>query len=1108
VVERILAGDMEEAKAALTVAVKHDPNAEQFAYRCDACHEPHGLTMNANGNPNIAMLKGSVEVMNYSVPGSGSNATTLISMVFESRTGADSFDDGSTQGNNVCVQCHQNNPRPNGTTTTMASVDGDHTGLDDYSNNEQGNNCVACHQHDYDASVSTVDGFMPLSCDGCHGYPPTSDAHPKHVGSYGYNCNVCHQNAGVHNNISPVANTTAYNALADSTLSNRIDVVFDTTNPSGAYTPAKGSRAGVGQGICTGLYCHGDTFTISAGGSDTTPVWNSTASGACGACHSVSDPGSSSHTQHVSMASTFGIAPLGCGDCHTPGTPASGTHVVGTQPNFIGSILYTGTVSDGDNSAARGSCGVNDCHNDGTGSASATAYTWGSSYADCSLCHAASPVTVAHDEHLAHPTVDCMDCHDATSSTSMSGKATHIDGDVTMANGASAYNGTTTVGDGGAFGTCDTGACHDAITDIAWNAAPTGCADCHYNTLDVNSFNGRDETASVVASAEWSAYGHSAQGAGVACSDCHDLAGTSHDFSATLSAGNAFRLNGTFTSGTGCNTQAAGCHSIAVVNHSAAAITGAGGSLNYTWSLAPECLNCHDPHGDGSNSFMISREIWDEETGTFTTTGTPPAMPTEQLSLAYTDTTTGITSAQVSYADTTVYSSICQECHTQTGGGLGFVDGLYANYSGHAGYPGNPGDCDQCHKHDTGFTAGCAGCHAYPPTSGAHQAHGGTAGGKPEFNCETCHGPNPGSATWHNQSSVSTYDPDVHFDNITLSSDLNTTLRGAENAYYNTTWTRSGASVAPSVTKSAAYAFQCSNVYCHGLESVTWTWDADAAGNPASAQAYITCGGCHGLGGDVDGDGAIDSASFRSRGGTLYQATNTAANYAGPLSGYSRGGHGDTLINNGPWAEDTAPGLSLPLACTECHDSSTDHFPVDSADRYRVGTVITNDALQTTVTNLCINCHTDNTSFKFRASPKHPSDHFTLWGGGGTVDVFVGDTGMSVYSTHDPVNVSGLGYHIDQYVDHWFEWGNEATTDTADDFQPFLPLGDSLDSAWNANNDTGDRVTCVTCHNPHGSDLFVNGGTPGSAGTEAQIPANKMLRLRDIDGELCGACHN
>ncbi|MDT8367541.1 MAG: hypothetical protein RRA15_13855, partial [bacterium] len=67
---------------------------------------------------------------------------------------------------------------------------------------------------------------------------------------------------------------------------------------------------------------------------------------------------------------------------------------------------------------------------------------------------------------------------------------------------------------------------------------------------------------------------------------------------------------------------------------------------------------------------------------------------------------------------------------------------------------------------------------------------------------------------------------------------------------------------------------------------------------------------------------------------------------------------------------------------------------------------------------------------------------------------------------------------------------------------------DSLDSAWNANNDTGDRVTCVTCHNPHGSDLFVNGGTPGSAGTEAQIPANKMLRLRDIDGELCGACHN
>jgi hypothetical protein len=48
-------------------------------------------------------------------------------------------------------------------------------------------------------------------------------------------------------------------------------------------------------------------------------------------------------------------------------------------------------------------------------------------------------------------------------------------------------------------------------------------------------------------------------------------------------------------------------------------------------------------------------------------------------------------------------------------------------------------------------------------------------------------------------------------------------------------------------------------------------------------------------------------------------------------------------------------------------------------------------------------------------------------------------------------------------------------------------------------------VTCITCHNPHGTDLFVSGETPGS-GSTTSLP-NGMLRLRDRDDELCGACH-
>ena len=695
---------------------------------------------------------------------------------------------------------------------------------------------------------------------------------------------------------------------------------------------------------------------------------------------------------------------------------------------------YAGTVT-APFATTFGTCTTADCHNDGTGVAVQTP-VWGTASADCSICHPATP-TQAHGAHLAHPTVDCTDCHSATSETSMAGQTSHINGTVDVAAKASAYSGTVTVGDGGAFGTCDSGACHDAATDIAWNAAPTDCTDCHYNSADVNNFDGQDETASVVASGEWASWGHSAQG--VACSDCHD------------------------------------------------------------------------PHGDGSNRFMISREIYDEETGTFNPTGTPQAMPTEQLSLAFTDTTTGITSAQVSYADTTVFSSICQECHTQTGGAAnGFRDDTSANYSGHAGFPGNPGDCGQCHKHDTGFTAGCAGCHAYPPTSGAHQAHGSTAGGKPEFNCETCHGPNPGSATWHNESGASTYDSNnaTHYGNVTFNHNLTAIQRASEDAYYYTTWTRSGAAQAPTVTRAGAYAFECANVYCHGLDTVNWTWNADATDNPANEEGYRTCGGCHGIAGDIDSDGAIDTASFRSRSGTLYQATNTAVNYLGPLSLFSRGGHGDTLIDNPQWFEDTAPSKSLPLACVECHDSTATHYPPASSDRYRVGSVTASGG-QTKVTTLCVTCHTDTASYHFLEVPKHPSDFFDfVWSGTSQSAVVMTDTSLPVFNANDPANVSGIGTHIDQYVDHWQYWGPPATSDTGDDFTPFLPMGDSLDTAWDANNATADRVTCITCHNPHGSDLFVNGQTPGVATSSVQIPANKMLRMRDTDGELCSRCHN
>jgi len=214
--------------------------------------------------------------------------------------------------------------------------------------------------------------------------------------------------------------------------------------------------------------------------------------------------------------------------------------------------------------------------------------------------------------------------------------------------------------------------------------------------------------------------------------------------------------------------------------------------------------------------------------------------------------------------------------------------------------------CSGCHNHNN-ITPSCGGCHGFPPTTGAHAAHSSNANGKPEFNCETCHGPNPGSAVWHNESGASAYDENnaTHYNNVNLINELTTIQRGTEEAYYNSTWNRPG-QPAPTVTRAAGWAFTCTNVQCHGMDPVTWTWTTADTGNPSPAGGYKLCGGCHGATTDIDGDGnldpdndsngVVDVSNFWSRAGTYYEATSTAANYEVPLSGFVEGrarGHGD-----------------------------------------------------------------------------------------------------------------------------------------------------------------------------------------------------------------------
>ena len=129
---------------------QHDPTIAEFAYRCEACHEPHGMT-SGGAYANIYMMRTQIGVGagHTTVPGAPADMTTTPAR-FQRLAGADSFDDGDvTQGDNVCVTCHTNSARPDN--DAMRNPDGNHSEVVGFfTGNEQGKTCMNCHTHEYD----------------------------------------------------------------------------------------------------------------------------------------------------------------------------------------------------------------------------------------------------------------------------------------------------------------------------------------------------------------------------------------------------------------------------------------------------------------------------------------------------------------------------------------------------------------------------------------------------------------------------------------------------------------------------------------------------------------------------------------------------------------------------------------------------------------------------------------------------------------------------------------------------------------------------------------------------------------------------------------------
>ncbi len=468
----------------------HDPAADPFAYNCDACHEPHGVTANGRGAGifNIFMIKPYIEVRNFTVPATGADDTTTTGPVYfdsQTRRGPFSFDDNTSgNANRLCVTCHLSGSRPGSQPLAVAGGGGSHSGTPggDYAIDERGKDCSGCHSHDMDDAPATVDGLMPMACNDCHSYPgldntsPTlrqmSAAHGKHVGTpanvttntKGYPCTVCHYNYS--HNESGIAKGGSWAAFNPATVNIAFDPSWNpgSTTYNAIPTPTGGNG---GTGECGGLYCHGGDVTRSAGwgGSDNTPVWNDPLTAGCGTCHDTGTAdtttttvySTTNHPVHIdaSMVVGPGLAAFSPGancaegtGCHTKwGLTPSSTHANNAKD------LRSTATDNGEVSATLATTQVcRNCH---------TTYT----SAHVPVSGDALVRTQANWDNVAF-WLECYTCHNGGPSGAQA--TANLDGTGGV---AAPIEGTYfTMGHGiGSKGYQDCGWCHDSVGHIGAN---------------------------------------------------------------------------------------------------------------------------------------------------------------------------------------------------------------------------------------------------------------------------------------------------------------------------------------------------------------------------------------------------------------------------------------------------------------------------------------------------------------------------------------------------------------------------------------------------------------------------------------------------------------
>jgi predicted CxxxxCH...CXXCH cytochrome family protein len=292
--------------------------------------------------------------------------------------------------------------------------------------------CQGCH-----GDNGTAPGYQ--RCVVCHGVPPPTGAHGRHLALAGLaiTCDTCHAGAGIDH--------------ADRHRDGTVDVALD---------PRLGGSFAAGS--CSGVSCHGIG----------TPRWLTDTSLGCTACHDPQGtvaigPRSGQHASHIARGFV-------CSTCHAAPPP---THFNGRLDNPTGIVPDGGAYRDDTPNGyvlpgTSGSCS-------GLGSPCHGGNAHWSQGEGCEACHG-TPTSPSHPRH-----VSAADTHSPCSYCHASWPAEHVNGRVDVVFDRNARPGNATY----RAGVCSI-YCHGsgggplppaggAAVTPTWGGRPRICGDCH-----------------------------------------------------------------------------------------------------------------------------------------------------------------------------------------------------------------------------------------------------------------------------------------------------------------------------------------------------------------------------------------------------------------------------------------------------------------------------------------------------------------------------------------------------------------------------------------------------------------------------------------------------